>query len=69
MNKIIQLNDTVITNTNIYSLNFMIYNSHVIFSFIITATLLEKFERQETDLETICSLLNVKYLVKGGAGI
>lgn len=64
-----QLNDTVITNTNIYSLNFMIYNSHVIFSFIITATLLEKFERQETDLETICSLLNVKYLVKGGAGI
>lgn len=64
-----QLNDIVITNTNIYSLNFMIYNSHVIFSFIITATLLEKFERQETDLETICSLLNVKYLVKGGAGI
>lgn len=47
----------------------MIYNSHVIFSFIITATLLEKFERQKTDLETICSLLNVKYLVKGGAGI
>lgn len=64
-----QLNDTVITNTNIYSLIFMIYKSHVIFSFIITATLLEKFYRQETDSETICSLLNVKYLVKGGAGI